>query len=134
MSRMKRIEVVAAVIADKGRLLATQRGYGDHKGLWEFPGGKVECGESLEDALKREIFEELDMEISVDRFLLTVEWTYPTFHLKMHCFLCSRIGEVLCVKEHADARWLLPSDLDSVEWLLADILVVRKLQSLFNII
>lgn len=128
---MNTIEVVAAIIVHGGRLFATQRGYGDQRGLWEFPGGKIESGESPEQALKREILEELDMQIAVDSFFQTVEWDYPTFHLVMHCFLCSKVGNVIRMKEHADSRWLLPSELDSVEWLPADILVVRELQKRF---
>ncbi|MBQ3710778.1 MAG: (deoxy)nucleoside triphosphate pyrophosphohydrolase [Bacteroidales bacterium] len=108
---MKTVEVVAAIIVRDGRVFATQRGYGAWKDWWEFPGGKIEPGESPEAALVREIREELSAEIVVDRFLTTVEWDYPEFHLKMHCFLCSLAGSEggsgLHLNEHEAARWLL---------------------------
>ena len=118
---MKQIEVVAAIIHDaQGRIFATQRGYGEWKDYWEFPGGKVEPGETAEEALKREIREELSTEISVDEFLCTVEYDYPAFHLTMHCYLCSLLTEALHLNEHEAARWLAKDELESVEWLPAD--------------
>lgn len=117
---MKRINVVAAIIRKEGRIFATQRGYGDWKDWWEFPGGKMEAGESPEDALVREIREELSAEISVDKFLHTVDYDYPAFHLTMHCFLCSLKGEALHLNEHEAARWLGADELGSVRWLPAD--------------
>ncbi len=117
---MKRINVVAAIIRKEGRIFATQRGYGDWKDWWEFPGGKMEAGESPEDALVREIREELSAEISVDKFLHTVDYDYPAFHLTMHCFLCSLKGEALHLNEHEAASWLDADDLGSVRWLPAD--------------
>lgn len=129
---MKTIEVVAAVILRDGLVFATQRGYGDFKDMWEFPGGKMECGESREDALKREIREELAADISVDRFLETVEFDYPKFHLILHCFLCSLNGESLSLLEHESARWLTPQELDSVDWLPADLSVIGHLKQILQ--
>ena len=120
----KRIEVVAAVIHDGGRILATQRGYGEFKDKWEFPGGKMEAGESREVALRREIREELDTEIAVGKLLCTVEYDYPAFHLTMHCYLCSVVSGTLELKEHESARWLSADGLESVDWLPADIQVI----------
>ena len=117
---MKRIEVVAAVIRKENRIFATQRGYGDFKDWWEFPGGKMEEGESPEEALVREIREELSAEIRIDRFLRTVEWDYPAFHLTLHCFLCSLQSEALHLNEHEASRWLSYPDLHDVRWLPAD--------------
>lgn len=122
---MESIEVVAAIIHDsEGRIFATQRGYGDYKDGWEFPGGKMEPGESPEDALKREIWEELETKIVVERLVQTVEYDYPKFHLKMHCFLCYIESGSLILKEHEAARWLKPEELDSVDWLPADRIVI----------
>ena len=120
MAEMKRIEVVAAIIRRGDRIFATQRGYGDWKDWWEWPGGKMEAGETPEQALVREIREELDTEISVDKFLCTVDWDYPKFHLKMHCFMCSLLTEAMHLNEHEAARWLSADTLDSVQWLPAD--------------
>ncbi len=117
---MKTIEVVAAIIRKGDAVFATQRGYGDFKDWWEFPGGKMEAGETPEQALVREIREELDTEISVDKFLTTIEWDYPQFHLTMHCFLCSLLTEALHLNEHEAARWLTADTLRSVQWLPAD--------------
>ena len=117
---MKTVEVVAAIIRKGDRIFATQRGYGEWKDWWEFPGGKVEPGETSEEALKREIREELDAEIAVDKYLTTIEWDYPKFHLTMHCYLCSLLSEALHLNEHEAARWLDKNDLDAVEWLPAD--------------
>ena len=124
---MKHIEVVAAIIRKDDKIFATQRGYGDFKDWWEFPGGKMEAGETPEEALKREIREELSTEISVDEFLCTVEYDYPNFHLTMHCYLCTLVGEALHLNEHEAAKWLAEDELDSVKWLPADLKVVKAL-------
>ena len=125
---MKQIEVVAAVILRDGMIFATQRGYGDFKDWWEFPGGKMETGETSEDALVREISEELSTEISVDEFLCTVEYDYPQFHLTMHCYLCSLLTEALHLNEHEAAKWLSKDKLDSVKWLPADVMVMEEIR------
>ena len=125
---MKQIEVVAAVIRKDGRVFATQRGYGDWKGWWEFPGGKIEPGETPEEALRREILEELQAEISVDEFLCTVEYDYPKFHLTMHCYFCSLLSETFHLNEHEAAQWLKADELDNVRWLPADVMVVEELK------
>ena len=117
---MKQIVVVAAIIRRGDRILATQRGYGEWKDWWEFPGGKMEPGETPEEALVREIREELDTEISVDKFLSTVDWDYPNFHLTMHCFMASLLQEALHLNEHEAARWLSKDEIHSVRWLPAD--------------
>ncbi len=117
---MKRIEVVAAVIRSEGRVFATQRGYGDFKDWWEFPGGKIEPGETAEEALAREIREELSAEITVERLLKTVDWDYPAFHLTLHCFLCSLSSEGMSLNEHEAAKWLDAESIYSVKWLPAD--------------
>jgi 8-oxo-dGTP diphosphatase len=127
---MKRIEVVAAIIRREEKVFATQRGYGEWKDWWEFPGGKMEAGETPEEALRREIREELSTEISVDEFLCTVEYDYPAFHLKMHCYLCSLLTEALHLNEHEAAKWLTKEKLDSVKWLPADSKVVEKIKTL----
>lgn len=127
----KTIEVVAAIIKDKARdkIFATQRGYGEFKGGWEFPGGKIEAGETARQALIREIAEELDTEIEVGEFIETVDYEYPNFHLIMHCFLCTVKRGELILKEHAAAKWLSEQELDTVAWLPADQSVVEKLKS-----
>ena len=152
---MKQIEVVAAIIRKavieqgqsdasinsaereqtrlevKGdKIFATQRGYGEWKDWWEFPGGKMEAGETPEEALKREIREELSTEISVDEFLCTVEYDYPKFHLTMHCYLCSLLTEALHLNEHEAAKWLKKDELDSVKWLPADLEIVDNIIAL----
>lgn len=124
---MKHIEVVAAVIVRDGKYFATQRGYGEFKDYWEFPGGKVEPGESREEALAREIREELDTDIRVDDFLVTVDCDYPSFHLTMHCYLCSVVSGRLVLKEHENAAWLGIRELDRVAWLPADVEVVKEI-------
>jgi 8-oxo-dGTP diphosphatase len=125
---MKQIEVVAAIIHDdEGRIFATQRGYGDFKDGWEFPGGKMELGETPEDALIREILEELETRIVVESFVQTVEWDYPKFHLTMHCYWCRVDSGSLTLKEHEAARWLNREQLESVDWLPADRAVVERL-------
>ena len=123
------IEVVAAIIRRGDCIFATQRGYGEWKDWWEFPGGKMEPGETPEEALRREIREELSAEIGVDEFLCTVEYDYPKFHLTMHCYLCSLLGDSLHLNEHEAARWLFPVELDSVQWLPADIQVINQLKN-----
>ena len=125
---MKRIEVVAAIIHQDNQIFATQRGYGDFKGGWEFPGGKVETGETRETALVREIREELAVEISVGELLTTVEYDYPNFHLTMYCYLCQLTGGELRLLEHQAARWLGKGELYSVEWLPADVGVIPLLE------
>lgn len=122
---MKVVKVVAAVIAEEGRIFATQRGYGEFKDGWEFPGGKIEEGETPQQALVREIREELDTEVEVGDLLGTVEYDYPTFHLSMQCFLCRIKSGSLNLKEHEAARWLSKDELDSVDWLPADIEVLE---------
>ena len=129
---MKKIEVVAAIIEHKGKYLATQRGYGDYKGQWEFPGGKIEPEESREEALIREIREELRMEIVPERWLCTTEHDYPAFHLTMHCYLCRIVKGTPQLTEHLAAQWLSPEELHSVEWLPADVAVTRTLLQAIN--
>ena len=120
MNNAKTVKVVAAIIIHDNKIFATQRGYGEFKDGWEFPGGKIEPGETPQEALAREIKEELDIEIEVKDFLETVEYDYPEFHLSMDCFFCSiRSGE-LVLKEHEAAKWLTVETLDSVDWLPAD--------------
>ena len=128
--KMKTIEVVAAIITHNDQIFDTQSGYGEFKDGWEFPGGKMEPGETPQQALMREIQEELDTEIEVGSLVETVEYDYPNFHLTMHCFLCTiRSGE-LVLKEHEAAKWLTRAELDSVDWLPADVKVVEKLKVL----
>ena len=125
---LKKVEVVAAVIRDKDKIFATQRGYGEFKDGWEFPGGKIEPGETPQQALVREIKEELDTEIEVQELIDTVEYDYPTFHLTMHCFW-ARIKEGnLILKEHEAAKWLTKDTLNTVDWLPADKGLIIKLR------
>ena len=124
---MPTIQVVAAIIIRNGEVFATQRGYGEFKGWWEFPGGKIEPGECPQEALKREIKEELDADIAVGDLLDTVEWDYPTFHLTMHCYVCSLESESLNLNEHSDAAWLTKETLESVKWLPADLVLLEKI-------
>lgn len=123
---MKKIEVVAAVIKKDDKFLATQRGYGEFEGMWEFPGGKIEINEDHHSALKREIKEELDVEIKINDFITTVEYDYPNFHLVMHCYFAST-NEEISLLEHKDAKWLELNEFDSVNWLPADIDVVNAI-------
>jgi 8-oxo-dGTP diphosphatase len=126
---MKQIEVVAAIIHDaEGRIFATQRGYGEWKDYWEFPGGKMEPEETTEEALMREIWEELETRIKVERLVQTVEWDYPAFHLIMHCYLCHVESGHLELKEHEAAKWLYKDELENVDWLPADETVVKRLR------
>lgn len=129
---MKTIEVVAAIIIKNGQVFASQRGYGEWKGWWEFPGGKMEAGESPQEALKREIREELDAEVEVKELLETVEWDYPDFHLTMHCFICSLLSESLQLNEHKAATWLTHETLRSVKWLPADVILMDKISGYLN--
>lgn len=126
---MKQIEVVAAIIHHDGAYFATQRGYGEFEGMWEFPGGKIEPGESREDALKREIQEELGVNIYIKELLCTTEYDYPTFHLTMHCYLCSVASGEIELREHNSAQWLTAETLDTVEWLPADKEIIAKLRA-----
>ena len=124
---MKTIQVVAAIIIRDDQVFATQRGYGEFQGWWEFPGGKMEAGESPQEALKREIREELDAEIEVHELLETVEWDYPNFHLTMHCFICTLLSESLHLNEHEAATWLTHETLMSLKWLPADEGILDKI-------
>lgn len=127
---MKIIEVVAAIIKQDNRIFATQRGYGEFKGGWEFPGGKIEKNQTPQEALIREIREELETTITVGELIDTVEYDYPTFHLTMHCFLCTVVSGNLVLKEHEAARWLTREQLWSVDWLPADLELIDKIRSL----
>ena len=130
---MKTIKVVAAVICDnmkeKNKIFATARGYGELKGGWEFPGGKIEAGETPQEALKREIMEELDTEVEVKELFDTVEYDYPKFHLSMDCFICKIKKGDLVLKEHEAARWLTKENLGDVEWLPADVTLIDKIKA-----
>ena len=123
------IEVVAAIIRKGDMIFATQRGYGDYKDGWEFPGGKMEAGETPEEALRREIWEELESRITVESLLQTVEWDYPQFHLTMHCYWCRIESGNLTLKEHEAARWLAKDELESVAWLPADLTLLPAIQT-----
>ena len=125
---MKTVRVVAAIIIENDKVFATQRGYGEFKDGWEFPGGKIEPGETPEEAIVREIKEELDMEVEVIELLDTVEYDYPNFHLSMGCFICKIKSGDLVLKEHEAAKWLTKDTLGSVEWLPADMGLVREIE------
>ncbi|MBM6841444.1 8-oxo-dGTP diphosphatase MutT [[Clostridium] spiroforme] len=129
---MKTIRVVAAVIRDQDKIFATARGYGELKGGWEFPGGKIEQGETSQEALKREILEELDVEVSVGELIDTIEYDYPTFHLSMECFWCTIVKGNIVLKEAEDAKWLSKDELNSVAWLPADISLIEKIKVYLN--
>ena len=129
---MKTVKVVAAVIKevnDKGEpiIFATQRGYGEFKDGWEFPGGKIEAGETPQEALKREIMEELDTKVKIGNLIDTIEYDYPNFHLLMDCFWCEIVSGELKLKEHENAKWLTKEHLDEVEWLPADVILIDKI-------
>lgn len=128
----KTIRVVAAIITDGERILATQRGYGAFKGMWEFPGGKIEEGEMPEQALQREIKEELQLEIAIQRFVSTVHYEYPDFILNMDCYLCNIVGGKMSLIEHQAALWLTPEQLTMVEWLPADVELVEQLRQIMK--
>ena len=128
---MKTIRVAAAVIRDGNKIFATQRGYGEFKDGWEFPGGKIEAGETAEEALVREIKEELDADIKVGELIDTVEYDYPDFHLSMDCFFCELLSREFVLKEHEAARWLSKEELDSVDWLSADVTLTDKIKGAF---
>ena len=125
---MKNVKVVAAIIINNGKVFATQRGYGEFKDSWEFPGGKIEIGETPEQALVREIQEELDTQINVKEKIDTVEYDYPNFHLSMDCFICNVIKGTLILKEHESAKWLTKDELYSVDWLPADKGLIEKIK------
>lgn len=125
---MRQIEVVAAIIVKDHKVFATQRGYGEWKDFWEFPGGKIDAGETPEEALRREIKEELDTEIAVGELFTTIDYDYSTFHITMNCYLCTIENGSLTLLEHEAAKWLLLNQLDSVTWLPADLLVIAELQ------
>ncbi|WP_346895065.1 (deoxy)nucleoside triphosphate pyrophosphohydrolase [Clostridium sp. UBA7503] len=127
---MKTIEVVAAVIKHNDRIFITRRGYGDFVDMWEFPGGKIEIGESKEEALIREIKEELELDIRISDFLTTVEYDYPNFHLIMHCFICQISGGKLNLNAHNDAMWISFDELDNQKWIPADVLVIDALKNM----
>lgn len=127
---MKKIEVVAAILHRDGAYFATQRGYGEFEGMWEFPGGKIEPGESRDIALKREIQEELGVDIVIEDLICTTEYDYPSFHLTMHCYLCSIASGEIELREHKSALWLTSDKLEDVAWLPADKEVIDKLKSL----
>lgn len=129
---MKTIKVAAAIIIKDGQVFATQRGYGQWQGWWEFPGGKIEEGECARAALVREILEELDAEISVGDLLETVEWDYPDFHLTMHCFVCELVSDSMHLNEHEAAAWLTKDMLHSVKWLPADEGILEKIENLIS--
>ena len=131
---MKTIHVVAAIITDEDRIFATQRGYGDWKDYWEFPGGKIEPGESPEEALRREIREELDTEIEVGEKIAGIEYDYPKFHLSMDCFPAAITEGTPVLKEHEAARWLKRNELDSVNWLPADQMIIEQLKQRENVL
>ena len=126
---MRQIEVVAAIIVKDHKVFATQRGYGEWKDFWEFPGGKIDAGETPEEALRREIKEELDTEIAVGELFTTIDYDYPTFHITMHCYLCTIENGSLTLLEHEAAKWLSLEQLDSVTWLPADQIVIAELQN-----
>ena len=128
---MKTIEVVAAIIQDEeGHVLATQRGYGEYEGWWEFPGGKIEPGETHDVALVREIWEELNVMIKIDKWLCSIEYDYPTFHLTMPCALCHIVQGRVQLNEHLSAQWLSQEELDIVQWLPADVEVIERIRGL----
>lgn len=129
---MKTIEVVAAVIKDGDKIFVTRRASGDFENMWEFPGGKIEEGEGREEALKREIQEELELDINILEFLTTVEYDYPKFHLIMHCYICEITGGELNLNVHSDAKWIEVNEIDTLVWVPADIDVVERLKNIIG--
>ena len=127
---MKTIEVVAAIIKQNNNIFVTRRSYGEFENMWEFPGGKMEIGETRKEALIREIKEELELDIDISRYLTTVKYDYPTFHLTMHCFICTISGGKLQLNAHNDAKWTTLEELNQLNWVPADILVIEKLKEL----
>lgn len=125
---MKNLEVVAAILRKENTIFATEKGYGEFKGYWEFPGGKVEPGESLEEALRREIREELQVEIHIEEKFTELDYDYPHFHLTMHCYFCSVLSGEITLVEATDARWLKKEELNTVNWLPADISLIEELK------
>lgn len=125
---MKKIEVVAAVIKREDKIFITRRGYGEFIDMWEFPGGKIEEGESREEALKREIEEELELDIDIKDFLTTIDYDYPNFHLTMHCFLCEVVGGELTLHAHNSVKWITFNELENQKWVPADVLVIDSLK------
>ena len=128
MNNRKNIEVVAAIFRKENTIFATEKGYGEFKGYWEFPGGKVEPGESLEEALRREIREELQVEIHIEEKFTELDYDYPKFHLTMHCYFCSVLSGEITLVEATDARWLKKEELNTVNWLPADISLIKELK------
>lgn len=127
---MKTIEVVAAIIKQEDKIFTTRRSTGEFKDMWEFPGGKMELGETRGEALRREIKEELELNIDISSYLTTIDYDYPNFHLKMHCFICTICDGVLCLNAHNDIRWVTLEKLDELKWVPADILVIEKLKEI----
>jgi 8-oxo-dGTP diphosphatase len=127
---MKTIEVVAAIIKHDNKIFTTRRGYGEFENMWEFPGGKIEKGETREQALVREIKEELELDIKVSKYLTTVEYDYPSFHLTMHCFICDVCGGELHLNAHNAVKWVELEKLNELNWVPADIFVIEKLKEL----
>lgn len=127
---MKIVEVSAAIIKRGNEIFTTCRGYGDFKDMWEFPGGKIESGETREEALIREIKEELELDIKISKYITTIDYDYPDFYLTMHCFLCEVCGGKLRLNAHNEVRWVALDELDKLNWVPADVLVVEKLKKL----
>jgi len=127
---MKTIEVVAAIIKHDNKIFVTRRSYGEFENMWEFPGGKMEMGETREEALIREIKEELELDIDISKYLTTIDYDYPTFHLTMHCFICTISGGKLQLNAHNDAKWTTLEELNQLNWVPADILVIEKLKQI----
>lgn len=125
---MKIVNVVAAIIIKDNKIFATQRGYGEFKGGWEFPGGKIEENETPEEALKREILEELNSHITIEKHIYTVEYDYPSFHLSMKCYICSLLDDNIELIEHSDAKWLSKEEINSIDWLPADVEIIDILK------
>ncbi|KYH28105.1 MULTISPECIES: 8-oxo-dGTP diphosphatase MutT [Clostridium] len=127
---MKNIEVVAAIMKHDNKIFITRRSYGEFKDMWEFPGGKIEDGETQEEALIREIKEELELDIKISKYLTTIDYDYPNFHLTMHCFICDICGGELHLNAHNDAKWVNLDEVDNLRWIPADVLVIEKLKNM----